>query len=150
MISRDKYTIKKDSGCWEWKGAKTTSGYGRMKVNNQAWMAHRYSYTIHKGDIGPGLLVLHSCDNPCCINPEHLSVGTQKDNMADCKAKGRLYRPGGPKGTSKVRRDPYAERVAIIRKAVSSGWKPVAIAKRYKWDLLWVHRVIQVELYGNQ
>lgn len=74
--------------CWEWMGAKTgRDGYGR--VGGQR--AHRVSWEIANGrPIPEGLIVLHSCDNPPCVNPRHLSVGTNTDNMRDASAKGRL------------------------------------------------------------
>lgn len=142
MIKREKYTIKKETGCWEWKGAKTTTGYGRLKVNNVAWMAHRYSLFLHQGSLGQDTVVMHMCDNPSCINPEHLKEGTQKENMADCKAKGRL----GPRGCStneKPKRDPGAERRALVVSHHALGWSNAAIAKRFAMSPLWVASVIQ-------
>lgn len=77
--------------CWEWTGAKNSKGYGTLQVNTIKWLAHRYSYTISKGEIPKGLLIMHSCDNRKCVNPEHLSAGTQVDNMLDCTSKGRHH-----------------------------------------------------------
>lgn len=149
MINRNRYVIKRDTGCWEWQGAKTATGYGRLKFKGEAWMAHRLMYTLTKGDIPKGMVVLHSCDNPCCINPEHLSVGTQKDNMDDCKSKGRL----GPRGrplNSKPKQSASERRKALVISAYNRGWKPKAIADYYKMSLVWVRKVIQVELFDNQ
>jgi hypothetical protein len=71
--------------CWEWQGYVDKLGYGRLGKKR----AHRMSYEKHKGPIPAGLMVCHSCDNRKCINPEHLWIGTQTDNMRDMAAKGR-------------------------------------------------------------
>lgn len=82
--------IEKDSetGCWNWAGMKNPNGYGQVKRDGKFLLAHRYSYMLHKGDIGE-YFVLHKCDNRKCVNPDHLFLGTQKDNQQDMKAKKR-------------------------------------------------------------
>lgn len=77
-----------DSGCWEWTGGKV-KGYGRLGFEGSELRAHRLSWAIHKGRVPTGVSVLHVCDNPPCVNPEHLFLGTQTDNVADREAKGR-------------------------------------------------------------
>ena len=77
-------TVIKPSGCWEWLGSRTDCGYGRLWVfSSKKTLAHRLSYDLLVGDIPESTLVLHHCDNPPCWNPNHLFLGTQKDNMAD-------------------------------------------------------------------
>lgn len=79
-----------DSGCWEWKGSRDHAGYGKLKYQGQKYMAHRFAYQTWVGQIPDGLLVRHRiCDNPPCINPAHLELGTQVDNMRDMKERGR-------------------------------------------------------------
>lgn len=82
-----------NSGCWLWTGPLNWNGYGRVTVGPRKRVrAHRFSYEVHKGPIPDGLQVLHKCDVPCCVNPEHLLLGTFADNMNDKMRKGRQAR----------------------------------------------------------
>lgn len=75
--------------CWEWVGRKNQQGYGVMSAHNGEVGAYRVSYELHKGVIPRGNVILHSCDNRTCVRPEHLSAGTQSQNMRDMVRKGR-------------------------------------------------------------
>lgn len=83
---------KTESGCWEFTGA-LRSGYGAIKFKGKTCGAHRVSYEISFGEIPEGMLVCHKCDNPKCINPDHLFLGTYSENMQDCKVKNRISNP---------------------------------------------------------
>lgn len=78
-----------NSGCWLWTGAVNPHGYGQITIDGQTVRAHRVSYEAYKGKIPGRSHVLHKCDIPSCVNPEHLFLGTHQDNMRDMKAKGR-------------------------------------------------------------
>jgi hypothetical protein len=80
-----------DEGCWRWTGARSPSGYGRfiIGVTEGVEWAHRVAFRLGVGPIGPGLHVCHSCDNPGCVRPSHLWLGTAKDNHDDSVSKNR-------------------------------------------------------------
>lgn len=78
-----------DTPCWVWMAHCNISGHGRFSVNGKLGLAHRVSWLIHYGEFDNALDVLHKCDNPSCINPDHLFLGTHKDNMVDMVNKGR-------------------------------------------------------------
>jgi hypothetical protein len=75
--------------CWHWCGNTNKFGYGRFSYQGRAQMAHRLSFRAFVGAIPKGLSVLHTCDNPSCVNPRHLWLGTYADNRRDCLSKGR-------------------------------------------------------------
>lgn len=79
-----------NTGCFNWTKGKDKDGYGKIRYNNQHMRTHRVMYLLHYGVNPDKLLVCHKCDNPSCINPEHLFLGTPKTNMEDKVSKGRL------------------------------------------------------------
>ncbi len=89
-----KYTVKQKFGCWLWIGSMTRGNYGIIRPTRSRKMlrVHRVSWIIHKGPIPAGLCVLHKCDNPPCVNPDHLFLGTLKDNTQDMLRKNRTVR----------------------------------------------------------
>ena len=76
-------------GCWHWTASKDGKGYGRLGGSKLGSRAHRISFQIFRGPIPPGMFVCHTCDNPSCVRPSHLFLGTNHDNVEDMKAKGR-------------------------------------------------------------
>lgn len=88
------WKVQKTSDCWNWIGCKTSSGYGRIGLGSRSagvTNAHCVSWELANGPIPKGMEVCHRCDNPACVNPEHLFLGTHSDNMRDSSRKGRLH-----------------------------------------------------------
>ena len=110
------YKIVKD--CWIWKGSTNKQGYGRLKFKRKIYGPHRLSYELYIGKIKKGLCVCHKCDNPSCINPEHLFLGTLSDNMKDAYKKGRMVIPytPGEKHTSSILTDKKVIEILKMKK----------------------------------
>ena len=88
-VNRFEDKFIRSSGCWEWQNSLNDDGYGKFHLHGRKQLAHRVSYKIYKGEIPEELCVLHSCDNPKCVNPSHLFTGSHQDNMKDMRGKGR-------------------------------------------------------------
>lgn len=91
--------VRKSDGCWEWTAGRLGGRYGDFMVGvGDHRSAHRYSWELHFGPIPVGMNVCHHCDNPGCVRPDHLFIGTQKDNLRDMQGKGRkaVWRREGP------------------------------------------------------
>jgi hypothetical protein len=91
-----RYVDQSSGECWLWTGAKQWAGYcliGAGGAGAPMWLAHRLSYTIHHGPIPEGLMVLHGCDNPSCVNPAHLTAGTHAENIKQAYDRGLLVSP---------------------------------------------------------
>ena len=108
--------------CWEWTGARNRRGYGVVKARGRITPAPRLSWKFFFGPIPEGKMVLHKCDNPSCVNPYHLYLGSQRDNMTDAVKRGRLrpYRP-----PCKL----YDEEIWLVRRLLER--KPEGIDQRF-------------------
>ena len=99
--------VDKSGDCWEWTAAKCSAGYGHLRIDGGLVSAHRFVFALEGIDIPSGMCVCHKCDNPACVNPDHLFIGTYGDNMQDMHNKSRHY-----KAPKKVTRD----QARVIRK----------------------------------
>lgn len=141
-----KYEVEPKTSCWVWKGAKDSWGYGVGRGPGRAWMrAHRLSYERHRGTIPDGQMVCHHCDNPPCVNPDHLYLGDQATNMADMVARGRqarLHMEGSKNPNAKL----DEEMVREIRLRHQNGETNVAIGKQFGVT----HQMVSLIVRGKQ
>lgn len=114
--------------CWEWVGAKMTQGYGQLRINGKHRLAHRVVFELDGRSLSSEECVLHKCDNRSCVNPDHLRIGTRRDNARDAYSKGRNR---GALGQSNHNSKLNADRVKYIRAAVMAGESHQAMADRF-------------------
>jgi HNH endonuclease len=105
--------VKHEPGCWEWTGFLNHDGYGLLSRGRTKVGAHRLSWEIHFGSIPDGMYVCHHCDNPQCARPDHLFLGTQRDNMRDCgrKRRNHIRAQDGEQNTSAALTNADARRI---------------------------------------
>jgi hypothetical protein len=128
-----------EHGCWEWLKGLNSNGYGTIYHNGKKQYVHRLSYSLHVRTLRANEIILHSCDNPKCINPDHLISGTQQDNINDAKNKGRMARG------ERISKILTSEQVAEIRKMKAEGQKRGHVAmcfglKKSTLDAIWSGR----------
>lgn len=121
--------VSKSDGCWNWTAHRNKSGYGVfLKAKKKLILSHRFSYLIHRGEIPDGMKVLHHCDNPACVNPDHLWLGTIRENNDDCQRKGR--RRGAPGERNSHAKLTWCQ-VVEIRKLAESCVLRMELATRF-------------------
>jgi HNH endonuclease len=133
--------VVRASTCWVWTGSKNKKGYGHICIGaGQIELAHRTSYRTFCGPIPDGLCVLHHCDNPVCLNPTHLFIGTQIDNINDCVSKGR-NRGGGQQGEHHHHAKITDENAKEILELISAGVPLSKIAERFNFSYASVYAI---------
>lgn len=149
--------------CWSWSGPVNGSGYGGIFFEGRPQGAHRVAWQLEYGPIPQGMLVLHTCDNRRCCNPTHLFLGTQRDNIRDCQAKGRANDDAkGHRGSAHVGAKLTEADVEAIREA-TKDWRPgrdpvtgryrpspiKAIAKQYGVSLPIIYQVVRRKIWTH-
>lgn len=138
-----KVTVDKNTGCWLWKSGK---GYGTFHENGKTARASRVSFRLFKGKLPAHLDVLHTCDNPPCVNPDHLFKGTALDNARDAAKKGRMR-------GNKLRGEQCSwsrlnwKTVRTIRHLYSNGTKQADLARRFKIGTAHVHYIVSGKMW---
>lgn len=120
--------VERGEYCWLWTGGTSHKGYGRMSMSGKRKAAHRIAYEFTYGPIPDGLNVCHKCDVTDCVNPEHLFLGTQMDNVQDMRSKGRERKAFGETHT---RAKLNVQTVRSIRQDVANGYNQREIAERH-------------------
>lgn len=135
-----RYIPEPNSGCWLWLGMMQVGKlYGLFCFKQKTTKAHRASYALHRGPFDRSLCVLHRCDNPACVNPEHLTLGTQADNILDMDRKGRRVSAlGEQQHLSKL----TPSLVKEIRQLAGSGLSYSQIARVYSLHAATVGRIV--------
>lgn len=121
----EKFILPLSCGCWIWLGSMTGNGYGQFMHERKLRRAHRFSYELYIGPIPNGLCTCHKCDNPACVNPGHMFLGTLKDNMQDASKKGRLSHTSRLRGEKHHQSKLTGLQVKAIR-ADSRAQRPIA------------------------
>jgi hypothetical protein len=139
--------VHKTPGCWEWTG-KLSHGYGRIGGPNQTYFyAHRISWELHNGPIPEGLYICHICDNPCCVRPDHLFLGTAKDNGVDMASKQRAafqqHPDSSPKGEAHGMVKLTDALVREIRDLCAQGIRPPELAQRFGVDVSNIRLIVR-------
>lgn len=123
--------VDKSGECWTWMGTMASSGYGKFCYLGKYRAAHRFSWEMVNGPIPYAKLILHKCDNPKCVNPDHLSLGTTADNNRDKEAKGRSNHPIGINhGRAKL----TDELVSEARQLFRMGHRLTHLSRKYRID----------------
>lgn len=137
-IDRFWASVRKSDGCWEWQGRKNANGYGVFSLDRKHVLAHRFVLAITSGSVPSFLAVCHHCDNPSCVNPDHLFVGTKADNSRDMVEKGRSS-AGQDRPLAKLTED----EVKAIRARYEAGETQRAIAFEFGVNQSTVSRLVR-------
>ena len=140
MVRFETRYTKQPDGCWDFTGGIIPDGYGNFPTKDGNIRAHRFSYMIYKGEIEEGKVIMHTCDNRKCVNPEHLKQGTQQENVLDCSMKNRMNTSHGEAHClSKMDN----EKVKEIRSKESSGVLQKTLAVEYGVCIASIHNIVK-------
>jgi hypothetical protein len=132
--------VDKSGECWLWLGASIATGYGHISVEGRHVLTHRHAWMLENGPIPDGLFVLHRCDNPPCVRPSHLYLGTKRDNALDRERRGRHPRTRGEAHGLAVL---TAEQVTKIRARFAAGERQCDLAREYDVNYRTIFAVVR-------
>lgn len=140
--------VKKTDGCWLWVGgARNPAGYGQFKFNGKQIAAHRFSYAVTHNDDPQGFVICHHCDNPQCVNPDHIYKGTATDNAADRENRGRSNRPVGENRSDTKLTN---AQVLRMRELYSNGEQSIyGLSSKFGVVAQNVHEIVTGKLYKS-
>jgi hypothetical protein len=140
---KNNININNKTGCWEWKLRRDKDGYASINLGGNRERCSRISYQIYKGQIPNKMLVCHTCDNPPCVNPDHLFIGTHKDNMDDMVSKGK-----NKKGTNNGRHKLNNNMIKEIKKLYPIKSMPT-LAKMYNVSVVNISSIIRGKIWKH-
>jgi hypothetical protein len=140
QILSKRSSLDTSTGCINWWGYRTQNNYGQITLGGKLWIVPRLSYTVYKGIIPDNLHVLHTCDNPQCINPEHLFLGTPKDNAIDKSIKGRAR---GGRSASQQKAMFSSTIIEEIKNKRRLGIRAEDLALQYKCHVCTIFRLLK-------
>lgn len=139
-----------DDACWPWTAkSRTAFGYGVVSVNRRARGAHICAWNLSHGEIPKGQCVLHRCDNPICVNPQHLFLGTKKDNTRDMMAKGRMVAPPTFYGEMHPHAKYTDADVRAAREMHKAGFSIISIARKMGMSASGTRRMVRGLSWGH-
>jgi len=137
---------KTKKGCWNWTASLGPGRYGKIRYLGKTFRAHRASYILFNGEIPRGKLVCHSCDNPLCINPDHLFIGSQKENIRDMDSKNRR---ADLKGENHPCNKLKITDILEIKKLLSLNISQKIIAKKFNCHQSNISNIKRKKLWGH-
>lgn len=152
--------VRKSDWCWVWIGQRSRYGYGVLEIarhvsgkrQRRIYKAHRISFTLYNGPIPDGFEVCHHCDNPPCVRPDHLFLGTHAENMRDMVRKGRhwlRHRPGQMQGERNPAATISEAQALEIRQMVSEGARQSEVARLFDVSISIVSRIVNRKTWGH-
>ena len=144
--------VQKTPRCWPWVGGKKGGGYGIFRVDRKPVGAHRISWQLHNGPIPEGMAVLHKCDNPPCVRPGHLYLGTEADNGRDRRVRGRTHSGLSIAQVRQIRRRfaDYMRRMRSDARPIKKGPTTIEVGREFGVSASTISRVVNGKTHRDR